>query len=149
MTSVIQLSKDDLWETPRDQYRNIVNNLKITLILDVCATPFNTKCPLFFTEKQDGLSQEWDRNFFMNPPYSNVKEWVRKAYEQHVKHNVTGLALIFNKSDTIWYHKYIHSKAQVIPIQGRIRFCKNGIPGKDPAPYPSIWVLWRAKGDPQ
>ena len=42
-------SKTDLWETPKELYErlNSVHHFDI----DVCATPENAKCPVFFYER--------------------------------------------------------------------------------------------------
>ena len=62
----------DMWATPQNFYDGL--NKRYNFTLDPCATPQNTKCPKFFTEQEDGLSQDWSGNtVYVNPPYSNVK----------------------------------------------------------------------------
>ena len=34
---------------------------------------------------------------------------------------------------------------EVYFIEGRVKFFKNGVMSKNPAPYPSAFVFWRAK----
>lgn len=143
--ATIQLNKDDDWETPDYLYNQALLNYNVKPTLDVCATVLNRKCLDYFDRNQNGLLQEWNQDFFMNPPYSEVGLWVEKAYKEHLKYNVTGIALIFSKTDTKFWHDYIEQKADVYFIKGRIKFCKDGIPGKHPAPYPSCWVVWREK----
>ena len=112
--------------------------------IDVCATAQDKKCELFIGE--DSLNKEWKRDFWINPPYQNVKEWIRKAYYSHIKFNVSGLALLFAKTDTkVWHECILHGKAEIHFIEGRIKFFKNGIESKNPAPYPSAFVFWRAR----
>tara|TARA_B100000678_G_C18159729_1_gene482499 strand:+ start:300 stop:926 length:627 start_codon:yes stop_codon:yes gene_type:complete len=150
--------KDD-WETPVFEkiggltLQEWCNQLHIHPLLDVCATAANRKCKLYFDKKQDGLKQEWTKDFFGNFPYSNVKAWIKKAYEQHKKHNVDGMILIYSKTDTAFWHDYIEKKAQVYFIRGRVRFLLNGKRpvtinkhGKEvklAAPYPSCFVIYR------
>ena len=118
--------------------------LSITPKIDVCATNQDKKCEFFIGE--NSLDKIWHKNFFMNPPYSNVKDWIRKAYFSHIKYNVSGLALLFAKTDTkVWHECILHGQAEVYFIQGRIKFFKNGVESKNPAPYPSAFVFWRAK----
>ena len=48
-------------------------NARFHFTLDVCATPENAKCPVFFTKDVDGLAQYWpagtmDASHWDNPP---------------------------------------------------------------------------------
>jgi site-specific DNA-methyltransferase (adenine-specific) len=142
---VINLSKDDEYETPPDLFKQACADYGIFPKLDVCATEENTKCIEYIEPSEDALSRDWIDHFFMNPPYSQVEKWVRQAYIMHKKYNITGLALIFSKTDTKWWHECIEGKAEVHFIKGRIKFWKNGKPTKNPAPYPSCFVIWRKK----
>ena len=56
-TEVMFSSATDLWETPQDFFDAL--NREFRFGLDACATPENAKCENFFTQKQDGLSQNW------------------------------------------------------------------------------------------
>ena len=51
----------------------------------------------------DALPQPINTDFFCNPPYSQLKTWIRKCYMEHVKHNVSGLMLVFAKTDMAHY----------------------------------------------
>lgn len=49
--------------------------------LDACATAESAKCARFFTREQDGLAQSWARErVWCNPPYSDIRPWVKKAW---------------------------------------------------------------------
>ena len=50
-------SKTCEWETPQAFFDAL--NDEFHFELDVCATDENAKCPQYFTEEQDGLSQRW------------------------------------------------------------------------------------------
>lgn len=155
MKSVDHLSNikvyDD-WETPIDLYRLGVEQIDFTPELDVCATAESSKCSKYY-KRPEGLYKAWNVDFFMNPPYSEVDIWIKRAYEQTRKYNVNGLILVFNKSDTIWYDKYVYSQqmenwiAKLIPIKGRINFLKNGIKSKNSSPYPSCWLVYQKNID--
>jgi len=134
--------KDD-YETPQDLYTDSCRKYNIFPTLDVCATRKNSKCLHFITEKEDSLLFEWKETFFMNPPYSKISEFMKKAYYQHIKHGVEGMILIFAKTDTKFWHSFIEGKAEVHFIKGRIKFLKNGIKTKNSAPYPSCIVIYR------
>ena len=152
MTATFNLSKDNIWETPPDVFEFGCKFFDFYPEVDVCATAQDTKCKVFYGENKkwnmSALNQtcEWHKDFWMNPPYQNVKEWIRKAYYSHIKFNVSGLALIFAKTDTkVWHECILHGKAEIYFIEGRIKFFKDGIESKNPAPYPSAFVFWRAK----
>ena len=146
LSATFNLSNDQYWETPDHIFELGCDNFDFSPEIDVCANAQNTKCDLFLSESQNALDQEWQRDFWMNPPYGRqVKDWIRKAYLSHVKYNVSGLALLFAKTDTAAFHDYIFKKAEICFLRGRIHFFKDGKESIQPAPYPSCFVFWRAK----
>jgi phage N-6-adenine-methyltransferase len=147
---------NDDFETPPDILTKICRELDFIPKLDVCATEKNTKCSYFITPEEDMFKQEFDSDFFMNPPYSKINEFMEYAYDQHIKHNLNALILTFAKTDTVWFEKYVSKppEATVLFIRGRLNFWYNGKPyqfknkktGKMQdgyAPYPSAWIIWR------
>ena len=144
------LTKTDDWETPTDLLMMAKEHFKFEPTIDVCATAQNKKCRYFI--KQTALQMNWRLPFFMNCPYSKAKQWIYYAYEQHQKWNVSGLALLFSKTDTHAWHDCIlgtdkngKQKSEILFIEGRVKFMKNGIPSKNSAPYASAFVFWRSK----
>lgn len=77
--------------------------------------------------------------------HKGVTDWIKKAYSEHLTHNVDAMILTFAKTDTKWWHKYIEGKAEVHFIEGRLRFLDNGKISAYPAPYGSCWIIYRAK----
>ena len=136
---------DDEWETDSQMLRDACAKYKVFPKMDVCSTVENYKFENYFTKYYDGLTQDWDEDFFMNPPYSEVDTWMPKAYYEHRKNNVNGLILVYSKTDTKWWHKYVEGKAEVHFIEGRVKFLKDGIKSKNSAPYPSCWIIYRKK----
>lgn len=126
-----------MWETPIDffkQYEKLYD-----LKLDVCATKENKKCNDYFDVDQDGLEQEWDKNFWMNPPYGRqIGKWIKKAYNEHLKYGVTGVLLLPSRTDTKWFHDYC-VKGKLEFIKGRLKFGGQ----KNPAPFPSLVVIFK------
>ncbi|MEO9276947.1 MAG: DNA N-6-adenine-methyltransferase [Nitrososphaera sp.] len=134
----------DEYGTPTEIFEQACRDFHVQPRLDVCATEKNTKCPLFYTKYNDALSEDWQYDFFMNPPYSRVAEFIKYAYEQHKKCNVNALILTYAKTDTVWWHEYIEGKAEIHFIQGRLKFLdQNGTITKNSAPYPSVWIIYR------
>lgn len=59
------------WATPPALFEALHAEFGFTL--DVCASPWNAKLPRYFTEKEDGLAQDWSgERCFMNPPYGRA-----------------------------------------------------------------------------
>ncbi len=168
VTHQVNVEKNDDWETPPDILEKVCKKYKINPTLDVCATKLNFKCPVFITPEMNALEKEWSIDFFMNPPYSEINQWMEKAYTEHRKHNVDALILVFAKTSVQWWHKYVEGKAETHFQKGRIRFLFNGVEpryckhckkrfaeeithckicnrkiGKSSPTYDSVWVIFR------
>ena len=145
--AVFTLSKKNDWETPPELFKLGCDFFGHSPQLDVCATAENSLCKYHYSEQ--ALTKPFDcpAGFWCNPPYSDLKTWIRKCYLEHVKHNVSGLMLVFAKTDTAAFHDYVFGKAELLFIRGRIHFYDNGIPSKNPAPYASCFIFFRRKYD--
>ena len=122
------------WETPQDLFDKLNNVFQFTL--DVCATPENAKCSVYFTKEQDGLAQSWKgHRCFMNPPYGrDIKQWVRAAAISEAL--VVGL--LPARTDTEWWHVWVAPYASVRFLRGRLKFGN----AKTSAPFPSVIAVW-------
>lgn len=117
-------------------------NKEFNFDIDVCATPENAKCKAYFTPEIDGLNQEWQGVCFMNPPYGKkIKKWVEKAYTESRKNNCIIVGLLPARTDTRYFHDFIYNKSEIRFIKGRLKF--EGGNSKNPAPFPSMIVIWR------
>ena len=136
---VLFSSRSDEYETPAEIYEGLDAEFGFTL--DPCATAENAKCMTYFTKEDDGLSKSWGgHRVFCNPPYSQIKEWVRKSYWESLKPGTIVVLLIPARTDTKYFHDYIYHRSEIRFLRGRIRF--NGL--KDKAPFPSMAVIFRA-----
>ena len=136
-------SKTDLWSTPNDFFDKLNDEFRFTL--DPCSTHENAKCYKHFTEEENGLLQDWGNEVvFCNPPYGRqIKDWVKKSYEESQKGNTTVVMLIPARTDTIYFHEYIYHKAEIRFIKGRLKFGN----AKNSAPFPSMVVIFEQKGN--
>ena len=127
-------SKDLTWETPVDLFNRL--DRVFNFELDVCAVDATAKCDRYFTPKIDGLSQKWEGNCWMNPPYGREQiKWITKANEEGC--NV--VCLIPARPDTKVWHEVIFKYAKAICfIKGRLKFGN----AKDSAPFPSAIVVF-------
>ncbi len=70
--AVIELSKDDEWETPPELLKNVCTQHQVFPELDVCCTNQNHKCDYWFTKQEDALTKDWTKYFFI--PYQHHNE---------------------------------------------------------------------------
>ena len=131
-------SEDETWSTPQDFFNSLNNEFKFTL--DPCCSVETAKCSKFYTEKEDGLIQDWQgETVFCNPPYGKkIKDWVKKCYFESKKPLTTVVMLIPARTDTSYFHDFIYNKSEIRFIRGRLKFgdSKNG------APFPSMVVIF-------
>lgn len=132
-------SKSNEWTTPQHLFDEL--NREYHFTLDPCATHENAKCEKYFTEKENGLLQDWsDDVVFMNPPYGReIKHWIKKAYEE-ILNGATVVCLIPARTDTTYWHDFIFDKAFDIRfLKGRLKFGDS----KNSAPFPSAIIVYK------
>lgn len=133
-------SKSLEWSTPQHFFDQLEEKFgKFTL--DPCANSSNYKVKNRFTEKDNGLKQDWSgNNVFMNPPYGRViKHWIKKAHEEGQKDNTTVVALIPARTDTRYWHDYVMKSHSIYFVKGRLKFGN----GENSAPFPSAVVIFK------
>lgn len=126
MNRVLFRSATDEWATPDDVYRTLDNEF---LFVD-------DPCPIGGV--WDGLYRAWQTPAFCNPPYSEIKDWVKKAFEES-KRGITVVMLIPSRTDTRWWHDYVMNAAEIRFIKGRLKFGD----AKNSAPFPSCIIVFR------
>jgi hypothetical protein len=93
----------------------------------------------------DGLSIDWAPSTFINPPYTGVADWLRKAALEAQKGNQSVL-LLNAVTDSVWFHTYCYKQPGV-----KVRFLRGRVPFVDPSnpkykvanPSPSMLVIFR------
>lgn len=114
------------WETPQALFDAL--NAEFDFDVDVCATPANAKCEMFWTKEHNALAQWWDptrgtwhRVYWMNPPYGRaLPKWLKKAHETR-EAGGTVVALVPSRTGTRWWSQYC-ADAEVRHIVGRLTF---------------------------
>lgn len=103
----------DEWYTPA----LLVQKLGI-FDLDPCAGPMNHAVRnLRAVHGEDGLAFDWFGRVWLNPPFSNVHDWLTKM----VSHN-NGIALVNARPETQWFQKAAASAQAVFWPLRRIKF---------------------------
>jgi phage N-6-adenine-methyltransferase len=118
-------STNQTWETPDSLFRQIDSQFHFTR--DVTASKENTKCKDFWSEDDSCLDKTWDGVNWMNPPYKNMKKFIKKAFDE--RENAITVCLIPARTNTKWWHDWC-MKGEVYFICGRPKFkgCKYGLP---------------------
>lgn len=143
MDKVHYSSENDEWETPWELFIKYDKIYKFDL--DVCASKENSKCEEWIDKTEDALKLKWHKitktkTVWCNPPYSNVKDWIKKAYEESLS-GITIVMLIPARTDTIAWHDYIFPHARIEFLKGRLKFSNS----KNNAPFPSAIVIFEGK----
>lgn len=116
----------DRLSTPDNEFIKCKKLWKIKCDLDVCAEISNTKCFWYYNKKHNGLKQPWGGyNIWCNPPHSQTKAWVIKAFYEWKTSNINILMLLPINTMTSNYFKqfalpYIQFKRKM--ILNRINF---------------------------
>lgn len=138
ITALLQPGETDVWATPQWLFDAL--NKEFGFTLDPCSDGKNAKCPKFYTPTENGLLRDWGtETVFMNPPYSEVDVWMRKAYGA-AQEGATVVCLIPARTDTQWWHAYV-MKAEIRFIKGRLKFGD----AENSAPFPSAIVVFRPR----
>ena len=137
-------SEKQTWETPQDFFDLMDSEFHFDV--DVCAEDETAKCNIYYTVDDDGLSKEWNRTCWMNPPYGReIGKWMKKAYESSLNSGATVVCLVPARTDTKWWHNYAMKANEVRFIRGRLRFGN----ATASAPFPSAVVVFRPFSTPQ
>lgn len=123
------LNESKEWYTPKW----IFDLLKLQFDLDPCAPPngplWVPATSYYALPEHDGLRDPWEGRVFMNPPYgADTPLWMEK-FTRHPD----GIALVFARTDTNWFHDYATLCEGRLFLRGRIRFYKpDGTMGGSP-----------------
>jgi hypothetical protein len=92
----------------------------------------------------DGLATRWGTSNFVNPPYSNIAPWLRKALDERDRYGASSVFLIPAQMHTSYWTSYVWPQAsELIFIENRLRF-KNY---RRTFPSPMVCVVYRARAD--
>ena len=117
------------WYTPP----SLFDSMGIQFDLDPCAPPVGSLWTVPATHKwtaeDDGRLMPWHGNVFCNPPYGqDTATWLEKL-ALHGR----GVALVFARTDTKWFHRFAADADAICFIEGRIKFIKpDGSSGDTP-----------------
>jgi len=91
----------------------------------------------YFTEKDDGLAQEWNGRVFLNPPYHRdlAPKFIDKLVAELTAGRVIAAILLTNNcTDTKWFDVAVRACAGICFTHGRIPFhvpkCEDVLPNQ-------------------
>lgn len=132
------------WPTP--EYLFSALHKEFDFDLDPCASHGNAKCATYFTESDDGLSQDWSGRVFMNPPYGrSIAAWVSKARHEVESGNAElVVCLVPVRSDSKWWHDNCMKAHEIRLMDQRIEFMGS----TNKAPFPTCLVIFKSVEGP-
>lgn len=84
-----------------------------------------------YTKDDDGLISPWRPGelLFLNPPYGSLtSKFLAKLAHESSANGVEGIALVFARLDTRWYHDYVAGVADCVCfVEGRIPFLQGSL----------------------
>lgn len=126
----------DIWLTPL----SIIKGLG-EFDLDPCGWRGHKTAKHSFYER--GLNQKWFGRVWLNPPYSEVKDWLNCLFEHG-----NGIALVFARLDTKWAQSILPLSDSVFFPEGRIKFLKEDFSyPKYTSGAPSMFLSFGEKPD--
>ena len=106
--------------------------------VDAASTDKNRKVKRHWTEKDDGLAQDWTKvkTVWVNPPFSNMAAWATKAYESALEGaNVVMFAM--NTTEVNWFQRYA-PYVDLVFIRDRVQFEDAGESNR----FGSMLLFW-------
>lgn len=126
MKKIPMTSLRQTWNTPKETYR--ILNKEFNFNFDPCPVDPNF----------DGLNIEWGDRNFVNPPFKNISNWIKKGFYEWKKEKLV-VFLIPSRTCTRWWHQYVMMASEIRFIEGRLKF--EG--AKYNAPFPSCVVVFK------
>lgn len=127
------LDQRDLWRTPPALFASL--DAEFCFQLDAAAAPYNALCRKFITAEQNTLETPWTDYLtipgyaWMNPPYSDITPFVKKAAAES-KNQIGTVMLVPADTSVGWFREAIQSASEVRFITaGRLAFI-NPVTGK-------------------
>lgn len=126
------------WYTPP----HIFEALGIEFDLDPAAPPGGVPwipARRHFAQADDGLTRPWRGRVWLNPPYGReTPAWLGRLAEHG-----DGIALVFARSDTAWFHHFAPRATALCFVAGRLKFVPgDGRAERSTAGAPSLLMAF-------
>ncbi len=107
----------------------IFDKMGISFDLDPCTPPGGLSwipAAKTYSLPTNGLTAPWDGKVWCNPPYGRAtKDWMERMNRHR-----NGVALVFARTDTEWFHRSAANADALLFLEGRVKFVDDS--GKPP-----------------
>lgn len=114
------------WYTPSYILDKVYNVFPVST--DPCSNKDKTvNAGTYYMKDDDGLSQSWFGNVYLNPPYGRaIGRWVTKFLEEWDNGNIKSAILLMPvKTDTKWWSKLTAELSCWCAVSGRVKFVSS------------------------
>jgi len=125
-------SNNNDWETTGTLFDLL--NLEFHFTIDLAASEHNKKVGTYFSKIDNALEQEWRGVCWCNPPFgeksgNQLKNFVKKGFEDYKKYGSTIVMLLPARTNTNWWNNYCNNATEIRFIRGRPPFkgCNFGL----------------------
>jgi len=120
-------SGNNEWYTPAE-YIEAARRVLGTIDLDPASSDVANevvKATHIYTDKDNGLSQDWSGNIWMNPPYASdlIGKFCDKL-DASIGQVTQAIVLVNNATETAWFSTLIELASAVVFPRGRVKFWK-------------------------
>lgn len=140
-------SDTDAWATPPELLRPLASAID-GFDLDPCSgAETKSIAEETYTEDDDGLVKPWFGTVWVNPPYSEIEDWFRKAVNEWQR-DETDLIMVLApaRTSTQWFHRYAVKADFLAFVEGRLTFGNEREQVRN-APFPSIIAVFGTDED--
>lgn len=108
-------------------------------VVDLAASRSNTVAKQFYSERSNALVQSWvfDGWGYCNPPFSDLRPWVEKAWQEAQRGAHTAM-LVPAGVGANWWRDHVHGRARILLLNGRLTFVGH----KQPYPKDCALLLY-------
>lgn len=128
------LDEVDDRQTPDDLFEEVCALVDVkTFDTDPAATMESSRAPLWYDRTSNGLEQAWRGVVWLNPPYSDLENWTKKAVEELRAGHASRVVMLYpaNRTEQAWWHRLIEPRIRcgrwsLFHLEGRRRFNRPG-----------------------
>lgn len=144
MNAALLSSKNMCWCTPQDFFDKL--NAEFGFVLDPAATDKTAKSLCITRRKRTGFHKAG----IAAARYSAIRLTDARSASgfKRLSRKRGGypiVLLIPARTDTAYFHDYIYGKAEIRFVRGRLRFTDDDGNAADPAPFPSMVVIYNGE----
>jgi hypothetical protein len=133
------------------EYIDLVRQVLGTIDLDPASNDVAQswiRAEVYYTKQDDGLTQPWYGNLYINPPYGSpevrlmAQRFFEKAIACYKSGTIKAAILLLNRTEAGWYKALQQKVTAVCEVTKRISFIdENGIPQQSPRYYSDFLYL--------